>query len=323
MLNSAALIRVSDSADIPVSNLTVALDWESWCWTLSATLLGRTAYETVPAAPGLVQATINGFIWQFVPDEVSYSRTFGLFGGQLTGRSRVAELASPFALARSYREGGLRTAEQLALQELPEGYTLDWQLPEWTVPADTYQYENLTPMESITRIAQAAGGRLYPDPVLKTIHAVPKWPQRPWYWTFVTDATLPSSYALKEAMANQQGTAYEAIMASGGARNGAIALCKITGTGGATYAPAAVDTLITHVDAGTARAVQELADSWPMRRYTLELPLQASPAGAGLILPGTTLDFSDGEDGWRGLVTGVSITARRESTIQTLEIVSP
>ena len=324
VINSAALIRVSDGADIPVSSLTVGLDWEAWCWTLSATLLNRIGYETVPVAPGLVQATINGFVWQFIPDDVNYSRTFGQFGGQLTGRSRVSELAAPFTLSRSYQENGLRTGEQLALQELADGYSLDWQLPAWTVPGGTYQYQNLTPMESILRIAQSTGGRVYPDPILKTLHAVPKWPVNPWGWTlFVPDATLPSSYTLKEALQNRAGTEYEAVMISGGVAGGIVAMVKRAGTAGGTFAPAVVDTLITDLEPATARAVQALADAWPMKRYTLELPLQARPAGAGLILPGTTLDFSDGEtDGWRGMVVSVSISAGRDSITQTLELIS-
>lgn len=324
VINTAGLIRVSDGMDIPVSNLTVSLDWEAWCWTLSATIMNREGYETVPAALGLVQATINGFVWQFLPDDNNYSRAFGVWNGQLTGRSPVSLLADPYSLPRSYREVALRTGEQLALQELPVGYTLDWQLPAWTVPGGTYQYDNLTPMESILRIVKAAGGRIYPDPITKTLHAVPKWPQKPWVWTFIPDATLPSDYTVKETLANKSGVPYESILVSGGTSGGVVAVCKRTGTGGETVAPSIVDTLLTHLDVATARAIQELADTYPLKKYTLELPLQAQPEGAGLILPGTTIDFADGEeDGFRGLFTNVSITATSSDIVQTLELVSP
>ncbi len=324
VINSAALIRVSDSADIPVSNLTVQLDWESWCWTLSATLIGRTAYETVPAAPGLVQATINGFVWQFVVDEVDYSRAFGTFGGQLTGRSPIALLAEPYSLKKSYQETSLKTAQQLMLQELPGDFSLTVTLPDWTVPANVFQYENLTPLEAILRIAQASGGRVYADKITKTVYAVPKWPRKPWTWSAAADATLPSSYTLREQLRRQEGFEYEAVMVSGGVNEGIVLIAKRADTGGLTYAPSAVDTLITHLDAAEPRAIQELADAWPMRRYTLELPLQATPAGAGLIEPGTVLDFADGEDdGWRGLVIGVSVSANWNAVQQTLEIIAP
>ncbi len=324
VMNSAALIRVSDGADIPVSNLTVKLDRDSWCWTLSAHLIGRTAYETVPASPGLVQATVNGFVWQFVVDDVDYSRAFGTFGGSLTGRSPVALLAEPYALPRSYRETALRTAQQLTLQELPFGFALDTTLPDWTVPANTFQYENLTPVEVIIRVTKACGGRVYSDPVEKIVYCAPRWPRKPWAWSGAADRTLPSSYTLTEKLQTQPGVEYEAVIVSGGANGGVVALCKRAGTGGLTHAPSVVDALITHLDAADPRGVQELADRWPMKAYTLELPLQAIPTGAGLITPGMVLDFADGgEDGFRGLVTGCTITATWNSVKQTLELISP
>lgn len=323
VINSAALIRVSDSADIPVSRLTIGLDWESWCWTLSATLMNRTGYERIPSAPGLVQATINGFVWRFVVDDVDYSRAFNTFGGQLTGRSPIALLAEPYTLQKSYRETSLKTAQQLLLQELPEGYSLTVTLPDWTIPANVFQYENLTPMEALIRIAKSCGGKVYAHKTDQTIYAVPKWPRKPWDWSAAADATLPSSYTLKENLKQQEGFEYEAIMVAGGVDSGIVAICKRTGTGGLTHAPSAVDTLITHLDAAEPRAIQELADHWPMKSYTLELPLQATPAGAGLIEPGTVIDFADGEeDGFRGLVVGVSINATWNSVQQTLELIA-
>jgi len=324
VINSAALIRVSDSADIPVSRLTIGLDWESWCWTLSATLMNRTGYERIPSAPGLVQATINGFVWRFVVDDVDYSRAFNTFGGQLTGRSPIALLAEPYTLQKSYRETSLKTAQQLLLQELPEGYSLTVTLPDWTIPANVFQYENLTPMEALIRIAKSCGGKVYAHKTDQTIYAVPKWPRKPWDWNAAADVTLPSSYTLKENLKQQEGFEYEAVMVSGGVDSGIVAICKRTGTGGLTHAPSAVDTLITHLDAATPRAIQELADHWPMKSYTLELPLQATPAGAGLIEPGTVIDFADGEDeGFRGLVVGVSISASWNEVTQTLELIAP
>jgi hypothetical protein len=214
--------------------------------------------------------------------------------------------------------------QQLMLQELPEGYSLTVTLPDWTVPANVFQYENLTPMEALIRIAKSCGGRVYAHKTDKTIYAVPKWPRKPWDWNAAANATLPSSYTLKENLKQQEGFEYEAIMVSGGVDSGIVAICKRTGTGGLTHAPSAVDTLITHLDAATPRAIQELADHWPMKSYTLELPLQATPAGAGLIEPGTVIDFADGEeDGFRGLVVGVSINATWNQVTQTLELVAP
>lgn len=322
VINSGTLIRVSDGSDIPCSSITIALDRDSWSWRLSATLIGKTAYDTVPIAPGLVRATLNGFSWDFIPDSLSYDRVFGKLSATLSGLSPAAVMISP-AATKSYRESATKTAAQLALQELPFEWSLDWQIVDWTIPGDQLQYENLTPLEAMIRVVKSAGGWLFADRQLKTLFVKPRWPQKPWDWTsFTPDASLPSSYVLKETGQSTLGSTFEAILITGGV-DGMAVLVNRAGTGGLTYAPTVVDRLITDMTAAQARAIQELADGWPLKHYSLELPLQAQPQGAGLIVPGTTLDFVDGEDGWRGLVTGVSINATSGKTIQTLELVSP
>ncbi len=324
VLNASSLIRLADGADIPVSDLTLTLGIDSWCWTLAASIIDRAGYERIPQAPGRVQATVNGFPFRFVVDEVTFQRGFNKFSGSLSGRSPLALLSAPFSGTKSAREASLKTAAQLALQELPLNYALDWQLPDWSVPGGVFQYENLTVMEIITRIVKAAGGRVVPDPTDDLLlHAVPKWRQKPWAWAFVPDVTLPSSYTLEEHLSQSAGARYESILVSGGAQQGVVVQATREGTGGMSTAPAQQEALLTALEPATAKAIQALADLWPMRRFSLSMPLQAPPDGAGLILPGTTLDFADGLDGWRGLVVETKITARWNEGMQHLEVVSP
>ena len=319
--NLGSLTRVSDGANIACTSITVDTDWDSWGWRLSATIIGRDALDAVPTAPALVRATLNGFQWDFVPDDMSYERGFGRFTASLRGLSPAAVMISPYAAARSYSEPTAKTAAQLAIQELPFGWSLDWGLVDWTVPGHRFEYDNLTPLETIIRIVKSCGGSLFCDRQSKTLYARPRWPQRPWSWSFAADATLPSAYALKESGATNLGVEYEAILVSGGV-GGMAAHITRSGTGGLLYAPTVTDRLVADITAAQGRAAQEVADKWPLKHYTLDLPLQAQPDGAGLIVPGTTLDFSDGADGWRGLVTGCSIQATFGKAMQTLELVS-
>lgn len=326
VFNTASLIRLSNNADIPCSAIRIELDRDSWCWSLSATLMGRAAHDLVPAYPGKVRATLNGFAWDFVVDDLRYSRQFGEFKATLTGRSPAAVMAEPYAATRSYTEANLATAQQLALGELVSGWQLDWDaaLLDWTVPAGTYQYQNLTAIESINRIVKATGGRVYADATDTLLHVAPKWPVAPWRWgTAVPDQSLPSSYTLTEQRTLATGAEYDCIVVSGGVNNGVCVLATREGMPGTYPANAVVDSLITDLAPATARAMQEIADQWPMKQYSLSLPLQAPPAGAGLLLPGTIFDFVDGDDGWRGLVTGVTLTAGRNSITQDLEVIAP
>lgn len=323
VMNTASLVRDSDGADIACSSITLALDRDAWSWSLSASLLGAEAMDVVPLPPAAVRVTVNGYQWRMLIDEVSVSRSFGKRGVSLTGRSIAARLAEPYARARDYSETRLMTAQQLALQELPAGWTLDWQIVDWTVPAKVYRYTGLTPLESIKRLVKSAGGWLYADPTEQVLHAVPKWPQKPWAWDFVPDMSLPSSYVMTESRQQQLGTPYDSILVCGGSDDGLAVLVTRAGTQGGDPASSVTDSLITDIEPAKGRAVQELADGWSLRQYSISLPLQAPPSGAGLIMPGATLDFVSGADGWRGMVTGTSISVSSSDITQTLEIVSP
>lgn len=326
VINTAALLRVADSADIPCSAISVSLDWVSWCWSLSATLIGRAAHDLVPAYPGKVRATLNGFSWDFVVDDLRYNRKFNEFSATISGRSPAAVMATPYAATRSYKETNLATAQQLAANELFSEWQLDWDetLIDWTVPEGTYEYQNFTPIESIIRIVKSTGGRVYADATEDILHAIPKWPVTPWDWSnAVPDQSLPSSYTLTEQRNVATGSEYDCMVVSGGKDNGVCVLATREGMPGTYPANAIVDSLITDISPATARAKQEIADQWPMKHYTLSLPLQATPAGAGLLLPGTIFDFVDGDDGWRGLVIGVKLIAGRNSIMQDLEVIVP
>jgi hypothetical protein len=322
VLNSGSLIRISDGADIAVSDMTIDIDRNSWCWTLSASLIGREAADRATERTE-VEATINGFQWRFVLDSQTRSREFATCSGTAHGRSLAAWLSAPYAAPSSLLETEAKTAEQLALQALPLGWFLDWQLPTWTVPGRVWQYQNLTVIEAINRIAKSAGGIVQADPVTQKLWLSKRWPVRPWNWSTSTPfATLPSAYCTKEEREGIPGTPFEAIMIYGGADNGEVVMATRAGQAGLLVAEPVNDSLITDIEPGKERAAQELADQWPLRQFSISLPLQAQPAGAGLIQPGLFFDFSDGLDGWRGLVTAVSIRASFGTVTQTVTAVS-
>lgn len=322
VLNSGSLIRISDGADIPVSSLTVKIDRDSWCWSLSASLIGRTAADLATERTEVL-ATINGFQWKFVIDTLSRDREFGKTDGSISGRSLLAWWSAPYTPTGSYLETDAKTAEQLALQAIPYGGFLDWQLPTWTVPARVWQYQNLTPVEVLARLAKSAGGMVQADPVDLKFWLSPRWPVKPWEWSTTSPfATLPSAYCTREEREGIPGTEHDAIMVYGGMDSGIVCMATRAGQPGLVVAPPVNDTLIVDIEPAKARAVQEIADLWPMRQFTITLPLQAQPDGAGLIQPGLFFDFSDGDDGWRGLATAVSISASFGKTTQTVTTVS-
>jgi hypothetical protein len=325
VLNSGSMVRRSDGADVPVSALSVGIDWDSWCWSLTATVMTQAGADLIRTPGTEVTVTINDFVWGFVVDSLTQAREFGKFSASVAGRSLVAGgLAEPYSAKRSYIEPLGLTAQQLALQELPPigGWAIDWEIPDWTVPARVYQYQNLTPIDSILRLARSAGGIVQAarDSLLLTV--APRWPREPWAWTFTADATLPASYVWREQLDSRPGVEHDVALISGGIDNGILLKARRAGQPGDSLATTVVDALIVHAAPAVARGVQEIADRWPRRQYRLVLPLQAQPEGAGLLLPGLTVDFDEGADGWRGLVTGTRIDARFGAVNQVVEAVS-
>jgi hypothetical protein len=326
VLNSGSMVRRSDGADVPVSSLSVQIDWDSWCWSLTATVMTKAGVDLIRTPGTEVTVTINGFVWGFVIDSVTnQDRAFGTFSASVAGRSLIAGLAEPYAAKRSYIEPLGLTAQQLALQELPlvGGWAIDWQLPEWTVPARVYQYQNLTPIESIVRLAKSAGGIVQAARNSLLLEIKPRWRYKPWAWnSFVPDATLPASYALQEQLNTRPGIEADLCLVTGGVSNGIVLKARRAGTPGDLLATTVVDSLIVDSLPAVGRGIQEIADRWPIKNYAVSLPLRAQPQGAGLLLPGLTFDFDEGLDGWRGMVVGTRINVGFNSVVQQIEVVS-
>jgi hypothetical protein len=311
VLNSALLTRVADGAEIPAAALALAIDTQSFAWELRATLAGSAALDMVRALDGNpveVEAQINGQTWRALIDRWSPSKSFATRAITVSGRSKAAYLAAPYAQPRTYTEANARNAQQLAAQELPTGWTLDWTLTDWLVPAGAWSYQDKTPIEAIAAIAAAAGGTLQAHQSTQTLIVAPRYPTAPWDWPNATpDLSLPADVLTQIGSDWQPKSPANKIYVSG-REQGILVGAKRTGTAGDKSLPMIVDPLMTEVAAARARATAELAAA--ERQSTERLALPLDPDIAGLILPGTLIEVTGAEaSAWRGLVRSTSINA--------------
>ncbi|MCO5763773.1 MAG: hypothetical protein NHG36_20105 [Chromatiaceae bacterium] len=233
--NSASLVRWPDLTPLPVISLSVETDFESWCWGLSATLAGPDAWALVQPNPLAceVQATINGQVWRFLLDVPSTNRSFNSDRVTLKGRSRSAWLHDPYTPARDLSQTEAREMQQLGEAALENtGWTLDWQTPNWLVPA--YRYTRWdTPIGALIKLMQATGDGLYTDPYLQIITTLPRWPAPAWLLDGETvDLAVPESAVISLSQSPVYKPPYNGVYVSG-TTHGALALVKITGTDGA------------------------------------------------------------------------------------------
>jgi hypothetical protein len=323
VMNEAKLTRLSDGVEIPASSITISTSRDDWCWSLSATVMTREGAEIAIAGTEL-QANINGFVWNFLVDAVTQTRSFNSYSATVSGRSLGAWLSNPWAAARTFIEPTAKTAQQLAEQELTPDWQLNWDLPEWLIPADGFQYTSLAPVDAIITLVQAAGGMIQSDQVEKKLWAMPRWTVTPWgFATASPTVSLDSAYCLSESAEDVTGKKYNGVLVYSDKPGGIIANCAIAGTGGLLTTDAVKNDLITDITPARALGIKTLADLWPARKFQVSMPLQASPQGAGLIPPGVFFDFIDGEmDGWRGLSDSIEISASGNTVTQSLSVVT-
>ncbi|MEL0616663.1 hypothetical protein V6243_07430 [Cobetia marina] len=319
--NSARLVRLSDGLELPATQMTLSIDADSWAWSFSAGLAGRDAQALVTGTDGQpveVMAEINGEQWRCLVDGWRRSESWQSHSVTISGRSLAGYLGAPYATARSYTEDSQATASQLARAELPEGWSLDWRMTDWVVPAGAWSYDSLAPIDAISRIAQAAGGYVQAHQQDQTIIVAPRFEAAPWRWAEVeVDLAVPRDIITQLGSDQQPGDARNAVWLHGDT-GGIQAQIIRQGTAGDQLAPTVVDALITDQAPAQSRGIAELAATLGQSTESLQMPLAASLGG--LLLPGMMIEC----DGWRGVSRGVSVSAslqgRALSVRQSIEL---
>jgi hypothetical protein len=347
MQHSLSFVRLPERVEIPIKSLTMGIDMDSWCWSLSATLPGSVLPLVEPSATGPieVEASINGNTWVFWVEDIDVRREFGTTTISIRGRSRAAWLTEPYAPKRSFTPTAPITARQLAENELSRaslgadagldsntGFTLDWNLVDWLIPAGAVSFDNQSPIAVINRIAEIAGGFVQAHPALKKLVANSRVPRTasgdllpPWMWntqdtTNVLAATLPLQALRTLNIRSQDKPAHNAVYVSG-ERAGVTAFVKRSGTAGESQAPMVIDALVTHADAARARGTTVLAQTGRQAVVSIEMPLWPT---LGVLPVGKLIEVASSSESWRAQVQGVGISAQWQDTLtvrQTLELV--
>jgi len=320
-----AVVRLPGREPIPTKSINLSIDADSWAWgfTASIPLRALELVEPTAAGPVEIEITVNGIRWIMLVEGFDLRREFGASEANLRGRSLAAYLAEPYAPKRSFTQASPFTARQLAEQELERatlatGFDLDWQLPDWLVPAGAWSYESLTPMQVITRIVESVGGSLNAHTQLKRMVAQSRYLSLPWEWDSQTPhRTLPIDVVKTLSARWSEKPEFNAVYV-GGEREGIIARVRRFGTAGDQLAPMVIDPLITHTDAARERGRAVLADSGRQAIVTLELPMLPS---IGLLEPGRLIAVGENGNSWRGLVRGTNVSANWSQSLVVRQIV--
>jgi len=323
-MNSALLKRVSDNMPLDLRSFEAKIDFDSWVWEFSAALNTESSYAAVePDENGFqeVEANINGYIFRGLVERAAANeeRTSNF---TLSGRGPAAELARPYAPQSSYTEEQARGLRQLIEDRLTAtGWTLDWQITDFIVPADVVSFHNSTPFEAINQLTEAIGARIQANRETQVLQILPRYPIKPWQWDSETPAlALGEAVIMTSSRDWQPGGNYNGVVVSGTGQ-GVIVKVMRTASGGTEMAPMVTDPLIVTTEAATQRGIYEIAASGSWQPYTITLPLKTEPEQPGLLLPGTLLQINRVRESFRCMVTGVKVSAQRKNGLKVRQIV--
>lgn len=324
VLNNVTLHRVADGVEVAVFNLSLSFDASSWTWGFEATLPAKAESLVDPGnASGPVEllASVNGTAFGVLAENISRERVFGEASVRVSGRGRNAVLAEPYAPVMTFANAQDRTARQLmddvlTVNGVPLGWTVDWGLTDWNVPAGVFARQG-TWIEALTTIADAAGGYLVPHRTAQSLRVRPRYPAVPWAWDAITpDFVLPVDAVARESVRWIEKPAYNRVFVSGEAV-GVLGQVTRTGTAGDILAPMVVDPLITEAAVARQRGIAVLSDTGRQIEVSLRLPVLAE---TGIIEPGAFVEYQDGSVARLGLVRSTRVEAGWPEVWQTLGV---
>jgi hypothetical protein len=335
IMNASSLIEVTSGLPLDFKDLSIALDADSFAWTMSATILNRASMDQIrPGAdgPAEVEATINGHIWRFVIESYRLDRSFARETYKVSGASRTQLLAAPYAPRTTGRIESQLNAYQVMSQRLQfTGFSVTRQagLSDYIIPADAWGWDDKTAMEVIAELAAAQGAIVVPDKETDELHIRHRYKLAgPWIYddqpiTFV-DAILQDTMIVSYASQWEPNPDYNAVFVSG-ITAGVATDVTVQGTAGDKPAPDIFDDLNVEAFQCRERGMTAIAAGGNQEIVTIDtvLPTSGSP---GLIEPGMVIEYRDTQtpaNTWRGNVLSTSITLGKPGTgkvIQTLKV---
>ena len=321
VINNTYLTRVSDGAPIPVHSMSLSLDAGSWTWGFDATLPGAAQAMVEPTAGGPVElaAFVNGTEFRVLAEEISSERVFLSKQIRVSGRGANARLDSPFAPQQIFANTAMRTTEQLmgdvlTINGVPLGYSVDYRLTPWVVPAGGFVHLG-TYISALTTIANAGGGYLRPHPSLQKFDVLHRYPTAPWE-PVTPGIILPAAVTTRESITWVEKPDYNRVFVSG-QDTGVLGDVRRQGTAFDKAAPMVVDALITDAAAAQQKGLEVLGNTGRQYEVGLRLPVLAQ---TGVIQPGVYVQYVDGAITRTGIVRSTQVEVGEIDVYQTIGV---
>src|SRR5690554_3411343 len=322
VINTLTLTEL-DGTPVPAEDFSASIDADSWTWSWNTRIPAAALAQVRPDSSTRVEliATINGEPLRVLVENIQRERRFGQSWLRVSGRGRAAFLAAPLAPVTQYTNTSAMTAQQalnatLTTNGVPIGWTLDWQIEDWPIPAGIWSHSG-TWIDAAKRIAEAGGAYVQSHDTDQTLQILPRYPTAPWNWNSATpDIALPGAVVEVEGVEWQENPDYNAVRVHGGERGRAHRIIIGT-TGGTNPAPTIVDDLATDLAMTRQRGLALLGDTGKQAQISLRLPVLPE---TGMIRPGTLIEYQEQGNTRRGLVRSLSISHSWPELWQTIGV---
>lgn len=322
VINTVSLMRADTGEPIPCRDLRIGIsrDTPHWAWSASipGSVRARLARDPDPIE---LLAMLNGQAIRLVVERTQRDRRLASDWIRASGRSRSAWLSDPYSGSEIRGNSAPATAQQLAVDALTIngvsiGWGLDWQVPDWLVPAGVWSHSG-TYMEAVARIAEAAGGYVQAHATDEILRVLPHYPVVPWSLSGATPSiVLPEDVVEVEGVELFDSPSYNAVFVAGQSA-GRLDRVVRAGSAGDRMAGQVVDALATDPAMTAARGAAVLASGGLQERVQLRLPVLSY---TGLILPGNIVDYTAEGVTRRGYSRSLDVEWSSPDLWQTIEV---
>lgn len=319
VINNLSVVRLPDREPIEVTSVSIGSSIDAWgsSYDLELADSGQLALlKPTATGPRQVEISLNGYTWTAIIESYARRREWSSSGVTLTGRSRTALLAAPYAPGRVKATSEDRSVAQLVDEELADtGFTAQYATVDWVVPAGAWFYDAAPALDAISRLAEASGAVVQSHPANKTLTVRARYPESPWHWRERTpDHVIQEDVVTNESLQMRSAPLYDAVVVTGELAGKGVT-CKVrrSGEAGQMFAPQVSSPLINTAAAGAERGRNVLSDRGEQAAIDLVLPLfpgPLKPGEVGRILPLDLVEVVGEEGAWHGLCTAVRTEAR-------------
>ena len=244
--NNVTIFRIDDGTEIKAISLDINIDKYSYAWS-GTFIVKKDEYAKLIDQP-IIEVNINHLKWRLKVEDITRSKRFN--DNSITFHaSSITTLLNDDSTRESHLLDTEMNAGQIAQRILGDHYEMEWGLPDWLIPANTYQYHNATIADRLSQLISAVKGVMISDHYLEKLYMRSAYPVDLWnIESAEARYALPFGKILELDVTDMRMPYYDSVIMRG-EQQGILARAIRDGSAGQYPAPLFVNPLMTAEEA--------------------------------------------------------------------------